>query len=401
MSTRTHCRACGSAALTPVLDFGQVPLADKLLNADQLEQADETYPLQLVFCPRCALVQITEDVPPELLYGGDYPYYTSVSPGLLKHFQDSAHALLERCELGADSLVIEAASNDGYMLKVFTEAGVPVLGVDPASGPAAAANEAGVETLCRFFDVALAQELAAEGKRADLLLGNNVLNLIPTPADFVEATALLLKPDGLVVLEVPYLVDSIDATAFDNVFHQNTTYWSATSVQALFARRGLHLVRVERIGTFGGSLRLFFSRTAEPEPSVAEILGEEERRGVPTPAFYAEFSERVTEIQRGLREMIEGIRAKGERIVAYGAAGGMATTLLSYLELDAQTLDYAVDINPHKHGKFLAGTGHEIVSPQSLVENPPGSVIVMNPIYLDEIGADLAGMGLAPELVAV
>jgi len=385
MTTRNTCRATGSADLRTILDFGETPLADVLIEESELDQVEPKYPLHLVFCPDSSLVQITEDVPPDILYSSDYPYYTSVNPGLVEHFRKAAEGMLARKPLGSGSLVIEAASNDGYQLRVFRDRGIPVLGVDPASGPVAAANEAGLTSVCRFFDAELARELAAEGSHADLLTGNNVLNLVQDLDDFLEAVDLVLKPDGLLCLEVPYLVDTIDKTAFDNVFHQNVTYWTATSLDCVFRRQGLFLNDVEQIDTFGGSLRVFFERMERPSTAVTVLLGDEQRRGVDGFAFYEAFAGRVAEIKAELTLLIEGLRRDGKRVVAYGAAGGMATTLLAYLDLPEGTFDYAVDINPHKHGRFTAGSRLLIRPAETLIEDRPDVALLLAWNFADAI----------------
>ncbi|MDA1263659.1 MAG: class I SAM-dependent methyltransferase [Planctomycetota bacterium] len=385
MSTIQHCRSCRETELRTVIDFGDSPLADRLLHEHELEEDDLFFPLRLVVCPACALVQITENVPPEILYCGDYPYYTSISPGLVKHFTDAAHAMLERTPLAPGALVIEAASNDGYQLKVFRAAGLEVLGVDPAPGPAQVANDAGIDTRCEFFTAEVAQRLVAQGKRADLITGNNVLNLIQDLDDFSRAVDLLLKPGGTLCLEVPCFVDTIDQTAFDNVFHQNTTYWTATSLDRYWRSSGLFLNHVEPAPTFGGSLRVYFEHVEDRSDAVRDLLAEEQRRGVPTTAFYEAFAGRVEDIKTSLRTQIEGLHKLGKRLVAYGAAGGMATTLLSYLGLDGSDLDYAVDINPHKHGRYTSGSRLQIRPAEVLSQDLPDVALLLAWNFAEEV----------------
>lgn len=385
MAAITRCRACGSDQLEQILAFGDSPLADVLLSETDLANEDPRYPLDVVFCETCALVQLSETVPPEILYKDDYPYYTSVSEYLLKHFADSAENIIERRGLGSESLVIEAGSNDGYMLKRFLEHGIPVLGIDPASGPAEVAIQAGVPTRVEFFGADVAQRLHDEGQLADVVIANNMLNLVSDLEGFARALSVLMKPDGMAVLEVPSLMALIDQCAFDNIFHQNVGYFSATAVGRLIAKHGLTITDIEHIPTFGGSLRIFIERRGEVSPRATELLAEEERRGVTKVEFYRDFADRVAGVKSELLTMISEIRKDGNRIVAYGAAGGMATTLLSYLELGSESLEYAVDINEYKHGHYTVGSRLRIESPDKLIEDAPEYVLLLAWNFQEEV----------------
>jgi SAM-dependent methyltransferase len=253
---RTTCRACGSAELYPVLSLGRTPLADALVAKDQLAEAEYTADLDLVFCKSCALVQITETVPPEILFCRNYPYFSSVSKSLLAHFRASAEEIIEEKKLNQNSFVLEAASNDGYMLQNFAERGIPVLGVDPADGPVKSANDRGIPTRLDFFSKDFATRLRAEGRQADVFLANNVLAHVADLNGFVEGIRSILSPDGIAVIEAPYLVDLIQHCEFDTVYHQHLCYFSVIALKALFSRHGLYLNRVDRTTIHGGSLRL-------------------------------------------------------------------------------------------------------------------------------------------------
>ncbi len=372
-----RCRASGSLENRTILDFGAMPVADRLLNEDELASEDPLYPLHLVFCPESALVQITHDVPPDILWGGDYPYYTSVNPTLVQHFTEAAHEAMAHKPLHGDSLVLEIASNDGYQLRVFREAGARVLGVDPAHGPSQVARDLGIDTRERLFDRACAEDLANEGVQADVIVANNLINLIPDPVEFVECVDRLLKPDGLVMLEVPNFVDTVDKVAFDNVFHQNTTYWTASSLHRLFQRVGLTMVDIRRIPTFGGSLRVLFERQGKPSQAVEDMLRTEQERQVDQFAFYEAFAAKAQAIRSELRQRILDAHGEGKRIAAYGAAGGMATTLLSFLQLPPGVMDYAVDLSPHKHGRWTSGYRLLIHPPEKLDEDVPEYALLL------------------------
>lgn len=380
------CRSCGGSNLSPILSLGDSPLADRLLAKEDLSKPELVAPLDLVFCQDCTLVQITVSVSPDVLFCNDYPYYSSVSPSLLKHFRDSALKLIDERSLSEDSLVIEAASNDGYMLKNFGERGVNVLGIDPAEGPAKEARAAGVETRIDFFGADLARELKQQGKSADVFLANNVLAHVPDLNGFVEGIRLLLKPSGVAVLEMPYVRDLVEKLEFDTIYHQHLCYFSVTALTALFARHELHLNDVERTAIHGGSLRLFVEPQYAPSKRMTDLIEQEKALGLDSIQYYESFGRRVDDLRRRLVELIAERRRDGKRIVGYGAAA-KATTLMTYCGIGEKDLDYVVDKNVHKHGKFMGGNHLEICPTERLLDEPPETLLILAWNFADEIMA--------------
>lgn len=381
------CRGCGSDDLAQFLDLGETPLADAIVTADVVENpsGEDRYPLAVAFCSECSLVQITEDVDPEKLFVENYLYFSSFSDHLLRHSRDHALGLVESRGLQGDSLVVELASNDGYLLKNFVDAGVPVVGFDPAPDQARAATEIGVPTRAEFFGLDAARRLRSESKPADVIIANNVLAHIPDPNDFVAGMAHLLADDGVITVENPSVWDLIDRCAFDTIYHEHFFYHSCLSIKALVERHGLHLNDVEYFPDLhGGTNRWHIGHRDEPTDHLLERVAAEQQAGLGTFAFYADFGQRVDALRADLLAMLNGLRAEGRTVAAYGAAAKGAT-MLNATGITTDLVSYVVDRNVHKHGRFMPGTHQPIVGTDVLVEDPPDALLLLAWNFATEI----------------
>jgi len=380
----SQCRSCGSEDLSVFLALGDLPLSDGLVRPERLGTPEPRFPLDVAFCAGCSLVQILETVAPEELFQDDYPYFSSFSDALLRHSEGNVKARLAERELGPSSLVVELASNDGYLLQYYVRAGVPVLGIDPAEGPVAAAREKGVDTIHDFFTQGLAKRLAAEGRRADVMHGNNVLAHVADTNGFVQGIATLLKPDGCGVFEFPYIKDLIEHTEFDTIYHEHLCYFSLSALVPLFARHGLTLFRVERLPIHGGSLRIFVGRGRAVESSVTELLALEREVGIDRLDFYRDFSRRVDRLRDDLVQLVRGLKAEGKRIAAYGAAAKGAI-MVNYTGLGSDCFEWCADRNVHKQGRYMPGVQVPIVSPDRVLEDQPDYLVILPWNFKDEI----------------
>jgi len=342
------------------------------------------YPLDVAFCSSCSLVQILETVPPEELFGADYPYFSSFTDTLLRHSEANVNERVKERRLGGDSLVVELASNDGYLLQYYKAQGVPVLGIDPAPGPVAAARKKGIDTLEAFFGIDLAKKLATEGRRADIIHANNVLAHVADTNGFVAGIAALLKESGVAVIECPYVKDLIEHGEFDTIYHEHLCYFSVTALSALFNRHGLYITRVVALSIHGGSLRVFVEKQNAPEQSVRDYLANETRLGLDRLDYYADFSNRVNQIRTELNDLLQNLKERKARIVGYGAAA-KGTIMLNYVGIGQETLDFVVDRNTHKQGRYIPGVRLPIAAPERVLAEQPDYVLILPWNFKDEI----------------
>ena len=373
--------------MTTILSLGQTPLANALLTDAELDAPEPTYPLELVLCLACALVQITETVPPEELFR-DYAYFSSFSDTMLEHARQIAQRMTKSRKLADKNLVVELASNDGYLLQYYLQAGIPVLGIEPAENIAQVAErERGVRTVCEFFGNELARELTSRGERADVLHANNVLAHVADLNGFVAGIHTLLADDGVAVIEAPYVKDLIDNVEFDTIYHEHLCYFSLTALDRLFERHGLQIVDVERMAIHGGSLRVFVERTKvgqTPTAAVVRLLADEASWGVGRSDAYRAFRDSVEHLRDELVSLLRQLKAENKRIAVYGASA-KGSTLLNYFGIGRETLDFVVDRSTVKQGRYTPGTRLKIYAPEKLVEEMPDYTLLLTWNFAEEI----------------
>lgn len=387
-----ECRFCGTLLRQTFVDLGMSPLSNSYLRPEHRSQMEPFYPLHARVCSQCFLVQLEQFAGPENIFA-DYAYFSSYSDSWLRHARTYAEEMIERWQLSSKNLVVEVASNDGYLLQYFQAKGIRVLGVEPARNVAQAAQEKGIPTLARFFGTRTAQDLLAQGDQADLIVANNVLAHVPDLRDFVAGLKMLLKPDGILTLEFPHLLRLIEACQFDTIYHEHFSYFSFCTAERIFAEHGLTVFDVQEFPTHGGSLRLSVCHAgAGSRPlhdRVSHLRGRETLAGLSLIETYTRFGERVRETKRALLDLLIGIKRAGKSVAGYGAPA-KANTLLNYCGIGRDFLDYTVDISPHKQGLFLPGTHIPIFHPDEIRRTRPDYILILPWNLREEIIGQMA-----------
>jgi 2-polyprenyl-3-methyl-5-hydroxy-6-metoxy-1,4-benzoquinol methylase len=391
-SVRTACKLCGTLLRHTFVDLGMSPLCESYVPAGSLNDMEPFYPLHVYVCDNCFLVQLDEYVSPADIFT-EYAYFSSYSDSWVEHMTRYADAIADRLRLGANSLVIEVGSNDGYLLQHFVRKGIPVLGIEPAANVAKVAIDHGIPTLVRFFGEETARELAADGKSPDLICGANVLAQVPNPNDFVKGLQALLGPGGVITIEFPHLMRLMAQNQFDTIYHEHFSYFSFVSAERMFAAQGLTLFDVEELNTHGGSLRIY-ARHADDDskpltPRVEELRRREIEGGFLRLETYARFGEQVKETKRKLLDFLIEAKRAGKTVVGYGAPG-KGNTLLNYCGIRSDFIDFTVDRSPYKQGKFLPGTHIPIHHPDRIREARPDYVLILPWNLKDEITQQMA-----------
>jgi len=394
MKSLCSCRSCGAALTLDFVDLGLSPVSNAFVKPETASEGEVFLPLRTRVCTACWLVQLAEVTDSGLHFHSDYVYFSSFSTSWLAHARRYVEQMRSRYQLGASSRVMEVASNDGYLLQYFVEAGVPCLGIEPTANTAAAARQRGVETREMFFGRSTAVALASEGWKVDLLLGNNVLAHVPDINDFVGGMPLVLTPEGVVTLEFPHLLRLIERNQFDTIYHEHYAYLSLLALQPVFQRAGLRVFDVEELPTHGGSLRLHVCHggASRPEaPAVGQCLALERKAGLADAAVYRSFSERVRATKRALLAYLIEAKNSGKRIVGYGAAA-KGNTLLNYCGIGTDFLDYVVDRNPTKQNRLLPGTRIPVAAPERIFETKPDEILILPWNLAEEVVEQMAAV---------
>ncbi len=386
----THCRFCATPLELTVVDLGKSPLCESFLTAEQLESMEPFYPLHVRICTACWLAQLPSFVPPEEIFE-EYAYFSAYSDSWVEHARRYVTSISSRLGLTSESLVVELASNDGYLLQHFLPLGVPVLGIDPAANVAPVAEQRGVPTIVEFFGDDLARRLVDEGRQADLVIGNNVLAQVPDLNDFVRGVATLLLPSGVATFEFPHLARLLAGLQYDTIYHEHFSYFALSTAIEIFAAHGLTIFDVDEIPSHGGSLRVYASPTAANRPvtgAVAELVAREESDGLHDPARYRRFASDVQSSKRALLAFLIDLRREGKHVVGYGAPG-KGNTLLNYCGIRSDLLEYTVDRSPYKQGRYTPGTQIPIYPVERIAETRPDAIVILPWNLAKEISAQL------------